>query len=203
MKRSEELETVDCCQVIGLQTETVIVIFGKRFIGNPWRVKPIDSLPRSFYYSSGLILEPCLSGHHLARLGRTHTAKVLLTLPAFPREFVIVPHTDERPTRSRILQIGIEQIRAVNRPVVLDCCRDMEVADLFTPFEPNDVAETPAIHSLRAILRIPDNFVDVVSQMQHKVELICLCAMFVLEDHSTIGIAGALLYILTAHKSEL
>ena len=32
---------------------------------------------------------------------------------------------------------------------------------------------------MRSVLRIPHNFVDVVSKMQHKVELICLCAMFV------------------------
>src|SRR5262249_9471804 len=165
--------------------------------------KSVDSLPRSFYYASGLILEPCLSSRHLARLSRTHTAKVLLTLPAFPREFVIVPHTNERPTRSRILQIGIEQVRAVNRSIVLDRGRDMEVADLFTRFESNYVTQTPAVHSLRAIFRIPDNFVNVVSKMQHKVELICLCAMFVLKDHPTIGIAGALLYVLTTHKREL
>src|SRR5262249_27073719 len=146
-KRSEKLQAVNRGQVIRFEPEPVIVKLGQRLIRNFWRVVTVDSRACSFYYSSGLILEPRLCGGNFARLGRTHSAEILLTLPASPRKFVIVPHTNERPSSPRVLQIRIEQIRAVHRSIVFYRCRDMEVADLFTRFVANDVAQSSAVHS--------------------------------------------------------
>src|SRR6476646_5590997 len=41
-------------------------------------------------------------------------------LPALPGEFVIVPDGDERPARSRVLQVGVGKVALVNHAIALD-----------------------------------------------------------------------------------
>src|SRR5262245_9069812 len=78
----------------------------------------------------------------------------------------------------------------------------MEVTNLFAVSETDNVAKPPGVHALRPVFRIPDHFVDEVAEMQHKAELIFRRPLLVLPDHPAIGRRGALLYVLTAHKSE-
>src|SRR3954462_10397748 len=41
-------------------------------------------------------------------------------LPALPGQFVIVPDGDERPTRSRVLPVGIGKVALVDDPIAVD-----------------------------------------------------------------------------------
>ncbi len=70
---------------------------------------------------------------------------------------MVVPHRDEWPAGACILQIGVVQVGLVDRPVILDCCRNVQVIDLFAMGIPDDVAYAPVVHPLRAIFRIPDD----------------------------------------------
>ena len=58
----------------------------------------------------------------------TVAAEVLLALPPLPRELVVVPHADEGPARAGVLEVRVREIAAVERAVVVDRRRHVEVA---------------------------------------------------------------------------
>ena len=72
-------------------------------------------------HSCGNIFEPGLVGGDLDSLARSRIAPCLDdALPALPGEFVIVPDGDERPTRSRVLQVGIGKVALVDDAIAFD-----------------------------------------------------------------------------------
>src|SRR5262249_2266130 len=77
-----------------------------------------------------------------------------------------------------------------------------KVADFFTAFVTNDVAQSPRIIALRTIFGIPHYFVNKVAEMQHEIQTILRISPFILPDHPAIGIRGALLHVLATHKRE-
>src|SRR5262249_47190662 len=153
----------------------------------------IDLLICSFNHSCWLVFEPGLTRRNLSRLSRANPIKVLLTLPALPRELVVVPHTNKRPAGARILQVRVEQIAAIQRAVVFDRSRYVKVADLFAVGVADDVSKPASVHSTGSVLRIPDDLVDKVAEVQHKRKLFGLRSSLVLPDHSPIGVLGTLL----------
>src|SRR5262245_42821435 len=77
------------------------------------------------------VFEPRLVGGDLDRLTGSRIASGLDdALPALPREFVVVPDADERPTRARVLQIGIGEVALVDDAIAVDRQRVMEIAGL-------------------------------------------------------------------------
>src|SRR5262249_57066384 len=105
----------------------MIVEFANRRVANSRRVVTID-----ISHPGRLISKPSLVRSNLARLRGAHSAEVLLALPTLPGKFVIVPHADERPTRARILQIGIEEIALVQSAIIVNSGGHVKIADLFT-----------------------------------------------------------------------
>src|SRR5215469_14872280 len=69
-------------------------------------------------------------------------------------------------------------------------------------FVTDDVPKATVIHTLGTILRIPDHFVDKITQMQDKSEAILFCGVFILEDHFPVGVLCSLVGILARHKSK-
>src|SRR5262245_20185264 len=78
----------------------------------------------------------------------------------------------------------------------------MEVTNLFTVPEADNVTQPSCVHALRPVFRIPDHFVDEVAEMEHEAEPIVCRLLFVLPNHPAIGRRCPLLYVLTAHESE-
>lgn len=115
---------------------------------------------------------------------------------------MVVPHRDERPAGPRILQVGIVQVRPVDGAIVVDRRRDVEVGHLFPARVAHDVAQTAVVHPLRPVLRIPDDLVDEVTQMEHEEEAVRLRRLLVLVDHPAVGVLRALIDVLTADERE-
>ncbi len=115
---------------------------------------------------------------------------------------MVVPHRDERPAGTRVLQVGVMQISPVDRPVIVDRRRNMEVLDLLTVRIPDDVAQASVVHALGAIFRIPDELVDKVAEVQNEAQPIRLGRALVLEDHPPVGVLGAVVGILTTDEGE-
>ena len=93
------------------------------------RVEAIEPCVARLHDARRLVFVPRLVGRDLQRLRRPRLAvEHLLALVALPREFVIVPHGHERPARARVLQIGVGEIAAVGRAIVVERRRQVEVA---------------------------------------------------------------------------
>ena len=108
-------------------------------------------------------------------LGRPRDAfKDLHALISEPTEFVVVPHIDKWPACAGVLQVGIFQIRAIDRAIIGKRGRNVEIVDLFAMFITDDIAELAIVHALRAIFGIPDNFVNEIAEVQNETELILL-----------------------------
>ena len=127
----------------------------------------------------------------------------LLTLIAVPREFVIVPHGHERPTRTRILQIGVEEEAAVERAIVLEIDREVEVLQLPARRIAHGAGQlAAAIHAVWHVLGIADDLVDEIAKVQHEAQLLCARAARVLVDHAPVGIHRAVGDVLAAGEGE-
>jgi hypothetical protein len=112
-ERAKERQAVDRRQVAGLEAEPMIVEARDRRIVDGGGHEAVARRRVGPPHPRGLILEPCLVGRHLPRLRRAHAGEVLLALPTFPRELVVVPHAHERPARTRILEVGVRQVAEV------------------------------------------------------------------------------------------
>src|SRR6185312_13810528 len=93
-------------------------------------------------YPGRLVLEPGLHGGDLASLPRPGGAvENLKRLPATPGELVVVPHRHERPAGTRVLQIRIVQVGAIDRAIVIDRGGDMKVLDFLAVLVAHDVPQ--------------------------------------------------------------
>src|SRR5260370_11396548 len=134
-----------------------------------WRRKPSKRRAARLVDSRWLVLEKRLIGGYFSRLGGPiHSSKSLQALPADPAKLMVVPHAHERPTCSRILQVRIVQIIPVDGTVIPNVGRNVNVIHLLAVFVADNVAQTTAIHALRSVFRVPDEFVDKVSQVEHE-----------------------------------
>src|SRR5262249_24504021 len=102
--------------------------------------------------SRRLVFKERLVRCYLPRLRRTVFApESLQPLPPLPAELVVVPHADERPSGARILQVGIVKIVAIDRTVICDGGRNVEVLDLLTVRIAHDIAQSAIVHSLGTV----------------------------------------------------
>src|SRR5215472_4064747 len=176
---------------------------GNRDIDDSWRIELVERRSAWFIQPCWLIFEKCLVRSNFSRLrGAIHSGKSLQTLPTHPTELMVVPHADKRPARAGILQIRVVQIVTVDRSVVPDIGWNMKVADPFPVFVADDVAKSSIVHPLRPVFRIPDDFVNEVTQVKHEPQLILLRGSFVLEDHPPVSILRTLVCILTRHECK-
>src|SRR5262249_45003434 len=150
----------------------------------------------------GDVFEPRLVGGDLDRLARLRRSPRLDdALPALPGELVIVPNADERPARSRVLQVGIGEIALVDDAVTLDRERVMELADS-AQTAIRDFADVVdrAVVPRRHLLGIFDDLVDEITEVEHEPELIGGRRALVLEDHPPIAVELALVHVLAADE---
>src|SRR6185295_8171053 len=82
-------------------------------------------------------------------------------LAALPGKFVIVPDADERPARSRVLQIRIGEVALVDDAIALDRQRVVEVGGLTAIGNPADVVDR-AVVPRRDLVGIFDDFINKV-----------------------------------------
>src|SRR5262249_44498043 len=141
-------------------------------------------------HARGNVLEPCLVGGDLDRLSGPRLAACLDdALPALPGEFVIVPDGDERPTRSRVLQVGIGKVALVDDAIALDRERVMELADSAQTAigNPADVVNRTVVPR-RQLVGIFDDLVNEITEVENETESIGGRRALILEDHPAIAI---------------
>src|SRR4051812_22989739 len=73
----------------------------------------------------------------------------------------------------------------------------MKVFDLFTGRISNNVSNTSVVIVL-FVFRIPDEFIDKVSEMQDKAELVSFARALIFEDHASISILCSCIGVLAA-----
>src|SRR5207253_2505090 len=135
-------------------------------------------------------------------LARLRWAPCLLdALPPLPGEFVVVPDGDERPTRSRVLQVGIRKVALVDAAIALDRERVVEVAGFSAVGNPADVVDRTIVPRLHFV-GILDDLVDEITKVEHETELIGGGRALVLENHPAIAIELAFIDTLAADEGE-
>jgi hypothetical protein len=167
------------------------------------RLELVERSPAGLAHARGLIFKECLVGRNFSCLCRSSgTAKFLQPLPPLPTELVVVPHIDEWPARARILQIRVLQIRAINGTIVLDICGDVKILNLLAVRVSHQISHPPVVHALRAVFRIPNNFINEIAEVKHETELILLWRSLIFKDHPPIRVLRAIVRILAADKGK-
>src|SRR5690606_5878470 len=111
-------------------------------------------------YACRDVFEPRLISGDLDGLaGLRRTALLQDALPALPREFVIVPHADERPAGTGVLQVGVGEIALPNGSIAVDGFRPVEIAGLTRVGDAANLVDRPVI-ARRAFFRILNDLVD-------------------------------------------
>jgi hypothetical protein len=197
-------KALDGSQIVGLQSETVIVESFDWRVDDGRRLEALERRPAGFDDPRRHVLEPRLVGGDLASLrGTGLAAELLKALPTEPAELVVVPHCDERPAGPRVLDVGILQIRPIDRSIIRNRRRHVVVRNLLGVRIANNVAEAAIVHALRAIFGVPDDLVDEVAEVQHEVEPVGFRRPLVFENHPPIRVLRALIDVLAAHEREL
>src|SRR6185369_12144699 len=96
-------QAVDRDEVVRLITKAVFVPLLDFDIGHRRRFEMFPGRPAGLLATRRHIFPPRLIGGDLDALAGPLLPCFLDALPALPREFVIVPHADERPARPRVL----------------------------------------------------------------------------------------------------
>ncbi len=201
-KRTIGLEAVDCDEIVGLLAKAVLVPFLDRNILHRGRAERVERSAGRLH-ARGHIFEPGLVRRDFYALPWPGRATRLLdALPALPREFVIVPHADERPARSGVLKIGIGEIALIDDAVAVERQRVMEVADLAAVRNAPDIVDDAVVARLH-LVRIFDHLIDEVAKMEHEAELVGGCGALVFEDHPAIGVELAFVDALAADEGEV
>src|SRR4029077_12077709 len=119
-----------------------------------------------------------------------------------PGEFVIVPDGDERPARSRVLQVGIGEVALVDDAITLDRQRVMEVAGFTAIGNTADIVNRAVVPS-RHLVGIFDDLIDEITEMENETELIGGRRALILKDQPSIAVELAFITALAADKGEL
>ena len=157
----------------------------------------------ALHHSRWLILKKRLVGCDLARLRRTRfVIEYLQGLPSLPAELMVVPHRNKGPASARVLQVWIMQVTAIHSAIVIHCDRDMEVLDFLSLRIANEFPDL-AVVVTGAVLRIPDQLVYEVAQVQDEAEAVLLRSALILEDHSSVRVLRSEVRVLTTDKREV
>ena len=196
-------QAVDGREVVGLVAEAVLVPLLDGDIRHRGRIELLERGSAHLSASRRQILPPRLICGDLDALtwpGRT--AGLLDALPALPREFVIVPHGDERPSRAGVLQIGIGQVAFVDGAIAFDRQRIVELAGLPAVGNAPDVVNRAVVTRFH-FLGIFDDFVNEIAEVEDESELVLWRGALVLEDHPAIGVELAFIDVLAADEGEI
>src|SRR6202041_2447989 len=163
-------KAADGGKIVWFLTEAVLVKTRNRRIHHLRRIEAIKGRPTWFRDPCRLVFEERLVGRNFAGLSRQiFSFKSLQGLPAKPTKLVVVPHVDERPAGSGVLQVRIAQIRTINCAIVFHSRRNVKVPDLLAVRIADDVPQAAVVDALRTVLWVPDNLIDEVAEVQHEV----------------------------------
>ena len=206
-QRAVHDQAFDRGEVVRFEAEAVVVELRHRDVGHHGRVEAIQSLARRGD-AHGLVFEPGLVrgdlellAWHLAFAGEGHDR-----LPRQPREFVVVPDAHERPARTRVLQVGIDEVALVQRAVVVERTGHGEavVGDLAAVLVRHRERDLPIVAMpVLDLVRRLDDLVDEIAQVQHEAEALVRRRALVLEDHLAVRVHRALGRALAADEGEL
>ena len=116
---------------------------------------------------------------------------------------MVVPDRHEGPACTRVLQVRVLQIGAVQRAVVGERRGDAELADSLPVGKAHAIAQPPVVAApTRPVLRVVDYLVDEITEMQNERELFFDRRVLVLEDHPAVGILRAFTNVLAADERE-
>ncbi len=166
------------------------------------RIESFESRSRGLGDPGGDELPPRLVGRDAQRLRRFWLPVVLDgALPALPREFVVVADADERPPGARVLDVRIGEVAAIHGAIALERGRHMEVADLASVGNPADLVDGSVV-AVRDLLRIFDDLVDEVAQVQHEVQPLIGGRVPVFPEHAPPRVLLALVDRLAGDEGE-
>ena len=119
--------------------------------GTPWE-RGVSNSSKKYYncpllHAGRLILEPRLIRRDLHGLRGTELRlEALERLEAHPRELVVVPDRHEGPPRTRVLDVRVVEIGAIEGSLVVERRRNVErVRDLLAVLVADDVAKTAVV----------------------------------------------------------
>ena len=115
---------------------------------------------------------------------------------------MIVPDGDERPTRARVLQVGIGEIALVDGAIAVDRQRVVEVAACAAIGNPADFVDRAVVARLH-LIGILDHLVDEIAEVKNETELLGGRRALIFEDHPAIGVELAFVDVLAADEGEV
>ena len=204
-KRAIGAQAVDGREVVRLGAETVWIESLDGRIPHGRRRELLQRLVGLCADPGRLIFEPRLVGHDLSCLGGAgHAVEALERLPSHPGKLVVVPHDHERPPGPGILDIGVVQVRPVQRAIVGKRRRHMKTGHRFAVGVANQIAQPPIVAaSAGRVFGIGHDLVHEIAQVQHEVEIAAGWRAFVFGDHAAIRMLRAFADVLAAHEREV
>src|ERR1700751_340654 len=194
---------MDRRQIVGLLPESMLIENSDRGILNLRWFELFQRRTAALHHTRGLILKKCLHGSNLARLcGTRFAVKHLRGLPSLPAKFMVIPHGNKGPAGTSVLQVGIMQIGSIHSAIVIYVHWDVEVLNFLSLRITNDFPYLAVVIS-GAVLRIPDQLVDEVAQVQNKAEPVLLRSVLILEDHSSVSVLRSEVCVLTTDEREI
>src|ERR1700756_1317654 len=194
---------MDRRQIVGLLPESMLIENSDRGILNLRWFELFQRRTAALHHARGLILKKCLHGSNLARLRGTRFAvEHLHALPSLPAVLIVVPHGNKGPAGTSVLQVGIMQVAAIHSTVVIHRNWDVEVLNFLSLRITNDFLHLAVVIS-GAVLRIPDQLVYEVAQVQNKAEPVLLRSVLILEDHSSVSVLRSEVCVLTTDEREM
>src|SRR5205814_8584375 len=109
---------------------------------------------------------------------------------------------NEGPAGAIILQVGMVAVSTIHGTVVRRVDWDVEVVNFLSLRITNDFPHLAVVIS-GAVLRIPDQLVDEVAQVQNKAEPVLLRSVLILEDHSSVRVLRSEVCVLTTDEREV
>src|SRR5882724_178446 len=94
------------------------------------------------------------------------------------------------------------QVGAIHSTVVIHVDRDVEVVNFLSLRITNEFLHLAVVIS-GAVLRIPDQLVYEVAQVQNKTEPVLLRSVLILEDHSSVRVLRSEVRVLTTDEGEM
>src|SRR5579871_5108002 len=121
----------ECDQIIVLSTETIVVEVLHRRRDDSGRIKSLQLSTAGLLNTCRLKLEPSLISRDFESLCRARYAmNDFQPLPSSSGEFMVIPNRYKGPAGTGVLNIGILQVSTIDRAIVIDGDRHVEVADL-------------------------------------------------------------------------
>ena len=189
-------------RLFGFDPQAIVVERRDRDVFDLWWRERGEILAGRFAHARRNVLPPGLVGRDaqlLRGLGRAAVGDE--ALPSPPRELVVVADADEREPGPRVLDIGIVDVGAIDHAVAVQRGRHMEVQHLARVRHPADVVDR-AVISVRDLVRVFDDLIDEVAQVQDEAQPALRRGALVLPDHAAIGVLGPFVDALTRDERK-